>query len=473
MNTLDLFDFETTTAPSPKPSDASGSSSSEQPSSSAASPQPSLNEEVNQVIGQLGRFWGGVRKQSASAFEIAKKDIGSVVTQAQKELGKLAEPSPPTVDRSPDDQTPSASSSSSSVASAANGLLARLQHSLPPNVSETFQKHLHDAQESQTLRNLRASVTENMHRIQEQTQGMTLAQAEEFVQHRSEALLKEAGDFFREAIKVVPPEEATAATGGAIWDGSDVWMLPDLSSSSNSTAAPVRSSSERSRVLGKRLDVLLARLRSDPDIVRVDPSADANQVIKDAYETWLRTEVDSKGGLASDHWKARITQALDDKEQDGDALKSLLDMPSELNADQFWTRYFFRLHQIEVDEERRKAVLQGAAAQGTEEVFSWEDEDDETTHPGANASTTSINRTSSDNTTPIAVSPLPESVGMATSQSAATSHSASPRDSEDSYEHMSQVSRDAASPQPPATQKTIGSSIQDDDDSHDGDSDWE
>jgi hypothetical protein len=26
-------------------------------------PQQSLNEEVTQVIGQLGRFWGGVRKQ--------------------------------------------------------------------------------------------------------------------------------------------------------------------------------------------------------------------------------------------------------------------------------------------------------------------------------------------------------------------------------------------------------------------------
>lgn len=25
--------------------------------------QPTLNEEVSQVIGQLGRFWGGFRKQ--------------------------------------------------------------------------------------------------------------------------------------------------------------------------------------------------------------------------------------------------------------------------------------------------------------------------------------------------------------------------------------------------------------------------
>lgn len=154
---------------------------------------------------------------------------------------------------------------------------------------------------------------------------MTLAQAEEFVQHRSEVLLKDAGDFFREAVKVVPPEESAAATGGAIWDGSDVWMLPSTSASSNATEAPARSSSERSRVLGKRLDVLLARLRSDPDIVRVDPSADANQVIKDAFQSWLETEVESKGGLESDHWKDRVQKALDDKDQDGDALKSLRD----------------------------------------------------------------------------------------------------------------------------------------------------
>jgi hypothetical protein len=29
----------------------------------AGQPSPSLNEEVTEVIGQLGRFWGGFRKQ--------------------------------------------------------------------------------------------------------------------------------------------------------------------------------------------------------------------------------------------------------------------------------------------------------------------------------------------------------------------------------------------------------------------------
>jgi hypothetical protein len=32
-------------------------------SAAAPAPQQSLEEEVNEVIGQLGRFWGGFQKQ--------------------------------------------------------------------------------------------------------------------------------------------------------------------------------------------------------------------------------------------------------------------------------------------------------------------------------------------------------------------------------------------------------------------------
>jgi hypothetical protein len=34
-------------------------------------------------------------------------------------------------------------------------------------------------------------------------------------------------------------------------------------------------------------------------------------------------------------------------------------VPGELSEDEFWTRYFFRVHQIDQEEERRKAVLAG------------------------------------------------------------------------------------------------------------------
>lgn len=36
---------------------------SSRPSNVAAQPQQTLGEEVNEVIGQLGRFWGGFSKQ--------------------------------------------------------------------------------------------------------------------------------------------------------------------------------------------------------------------------------------------------------------------------------------------------------------------------------------------------------------------------------------------------------------------------
>lgn len=48
MNYLDTYDITGTGATTPQPN---------------SQPEQSLNEEVSQVIGQLGRFWGGFRKQ--------------------------------------------------------------------------------------------------------------------------------------------------------------------------------------------------------------------------------------------------------------------------------------------------------------------------------------------------------------------------------------------------------------------------
>lgn len=34
-------------------------------------------------------------------------------------------------------------------------------------------------------------------------------------------------------------------------------------------------------------------------------------------------------------------------------------VPSELTSTVFWTRYFFRAHQIEAEEEKRKLLIEG------------------------------------------------------------------------------------------------------------------
>lgn len=45
------------------------------------SPQQSFNEEVNQVVGQLSRFWGGFRKQVGTVglwFATAQVTVGAI-----------------------------------------------------------------------------------------------------------------------------------------------------------------------------------------------------------------------------------------------------------------------------------------------------------------------------------------------------------------------------------------------------------
>lgn len=65
---MDLYDLNVVaaaTAEGTQPNESSSSSSSSLSSTNnvANAPAASLNEEVTQVFSQLGRFWGGVRKQ--------------------------------------------------------------------------------------------------------------------------------------------------------------------------------------------------------------------------------------------------------------------------------------------------------------------------------------------------------------------------------------------------------------------------
>ncbi|KAL1748749.1 hypothetical protein HDZ31DRAFT_79369 [Schizophyllum fasciatum] len=422
MNFVDPFDIATASSSTPPPQTGN---------------EPSLNEEVNQVIGQLGRFWGGFREQSQAALQVAKKDLGDVVQQAQKELTKLttevtspADPETPAIERTASETTvhdsadrtplgsptteqastagPSSSTAGPSSSTAATpaatataqvtSIFNRLQAALPPAVVAAVQHNLEAAQHTvqHNLANLQhtdlAQLRQGLAAEFARVQGVTRAQAEEYM-HRSEELLREAGDVLKDAVRVLPPEGEGAAgmQPGVVWDGSDIWMLPEPAQVVGAGKGKGRAGAETQRTVATRAEALLRRLRSDPEIILHDPEAD--EKVKGVYDEWLRSADFAIGGEKKTTWDEKVESALGDG-ADGAALKAMHDatgepvaydaqpianasaVPSQLSEEAFWQRYFFRVHQIETEEAKRKTLLQ-AQVNDTEEEFSWGEEDEE------------------------------------------------------------------------------------------------
>ncbi|KAF8345962.1 hypothetical protein F5887DRAFT_964287 [Amanita rubescens] len=363
---------------------------------SSSQPQQSLNEEVTDVIGQFGRFWGTFRKQSQTALEIARRDLGGVVSQAQREINKLTTSEQPQVDIAEgesdrrsitptDHETPPETTSADESNASSSTFLSRL---IPPNIASTVRSHLPEtlkhASENLDFAQLQSNLMSELQRVQ----GLTRAQAEEYV-HKSESLLREAvreaGVALREAVKIVPPEEAASSSNsaGAIWDGTDMWMLPSEPGVEGYDATAVkdggdhasRQAAETQRAVATRAEALLRRLKHDPSIIRHDPEND--EAISDYYYQWLSQEVDAKGGIDGPHWSQTTTGLLEEL-NDGPALKQTQDtlVPSEITREIFWKRFFFRMHQISQEEERRKVLIESTAAD-VEEDLSWGEDDDE------------------------------------------------------------------------------------------------
>ena len=192
------------------------------------------------------------------AFQIARKYLGQVVQQAQKELNKLttepsgSSPSPtstsitdipqreasssstrdtPHGEESKDDDSEEGGSgsdnestsstiaptTSTSAGFSAQSIFTRLQSSIPSNLVSSVQSNIppsirHAAARSVDFSQLRNTLTTEFTGVQD----ITRAQAEEYV-HKSEELFQEAGEFLKDAVKVVPPpfsEEFTDETCG-------------------------------------------------------------------------------------------------------------------------------------------------------------------------------------------------------------------------------------------------------------------
>jgi len=283
-------------------------------------------------------------------LETARKDFSEVVVQAQKELSKFTAADAPqetneTIQRTEienNDTEPSTSAEESTTSTlptregpepsgTTQTLFSRLQAAFPPNIVATVQNNIPEslkhASENIDLPQIRANLLSELQRVQ----GVTLAQAEEYA-HKSEAMLreavKEAGEVLRDAVKVLPPDEAgsSANRSALIWDGTDMWTLPyDPSESTNTGKEKEGGSSSRltetRNAVATRAEALLRRLKTDPAILRHDPEIEEG--IKDQYAEWRESEVNKlDGGVDGTEWEARIDAALKDT-VDGQALAQL------------------------------------------------------------------------------------------------------------------------------------------------------
>lgn len=208
--------------------------------------------------------------------------------------------------------------------------LKQAQMSLVSTVQANLPEQLKQGPQNIDFAQIRANLTNEFQRVQ----GITRAQAEEYVQ-KTDVLLREAyvgaEEFLKEAVKVVPPENPSGAA--AAWDGSDLWGM-DLTLGMGLTGTggdgkgkdrevDWASPQEAQKAVATRAQALIHRIKHDPEVLKVNPADDA--ALKVGYDAWVEKEVQSKpDGIKSSEWTDKIVEALQD-DVDGDALNNTMD----------------------------------------------------------------------------------------------------------------------------------------------------
>lgn len=157
------------------------------------------------------------------------------------------------------------------------------------------------------------------------------AQADEF-SARGEQLLRGAGAYLREAVRVVPPEdgeEEGSETPEVVLDAmGGVVVLPTSMGSGARRKGKGPANANAKAGPGGRLAAVLARLRREPETMARDPAADEDMAVREAYATWLAQEVSARdGGMDAKYWKGRVEAEL--RDEDGAALGKTRDALGE------------------------------------------------------------------------------------------------------------------------------------------------
>lgn len=149
----------------------------------------------------------------------------------------------------------------------------------------------------------------------------------------AEEYIRNAGEFLKDAVKVVPPDEH--AEQGVAWDGSDMYSFSTAGQSAKE-AVPYDIARYGTTEVSRsqlRKEALLRRLRADKDLFLVDPAAETESSLRRAaFKAFYQREIEGKGGADSQAFEEMIQSELNKEGADVESLKSTRDALGTFSA---------------------------------------------------------------------------------------------------------------------------------------------
>ncbi|KAJ3174333.1 hypothetical protein HDU88_000301 [Geranomyces variabilis] len=304
--------------------------------------------------GGWGSMWGGwvdtVKKQSEAVVDIYKRDISefvaTVASESSSQFEKISDTIKDTIHEitSPEPQEgeeadPDDPRASERRASAMNIGDMSVAAAVPDMTTPTR----HKGGEEKEAAGLGVAIpTLDL--------GAKLAKLDDFADKADELLLKfgsGVSSFLSNAVTIIPGQIAGAEK-----------------------QTPAKAPVAKRNIIFNRKTALVTSLRTDAATYATPATDDA------------RFQSFAAAFVVGDKEKAQIAKILEETPEVRDILQRLV--PSEISYATFWQRYFFRVSELEREEETRKQLLakaKAATADGAgdedEEDFSWGSEDEE------------------------------------------------------------------------------------------------
>jgi len=344
---------------------------------------------------RLGAFVGSVKKQGESYYESSRKEYSTVTEQASKGLNDLRTN---LVNRT--------RSLSINNPTSARGPQPDLTGESSKNAAATPA-----GDEEGLLSKLRKGAVQRIAEIE-----AAEAKADEYLLRFGSNI----GSFLKDAVTIAPPDCGQ--------DGREVLF-------------EAKGAEEGKRqIYTTRLDAQLHVLHSKPELFKNDPRSDM-------YADW-------SSSFAVDDKTEQITADLDRYPELRSTMEKLV--PDEVQYSVFWSRYYYLRNELDLEEQRRKELLKGAA-NGEEEVR-WDEDDESDTEESLNNSQKKVQPVDSTDTL------LPKEELLKPNNSV---DRASQADSDTSYDVVSGAPSKTPSQTPGSPSKAK------DVDNNDSDEDWE